>query len=147
MKQELRKRLNEKYDPDTAVIAVIIRDRKILLGLRDYKGGPTVWTAPGGSLDDGENLEAAARRETKEETGIDDLEFIDYIGNVKADHLDHLHIFYCASKMDPYLAEPEKFREWHWFALEEFASGEPDNYINEPSRDVIVAYLAENDIL
>lgn len=147
MKKELRKRLNEKGDSDTAVIAVIIRDQKILLGLRDYKNGPTVWTAPGGSLDDGESLEAGARRETKEETRIDDLKFIDYIGNVKAEGLDYLHIFYCKSQQVPDLAEPEKFKEWRWFSLEEFASGKPDNYINEPSRDVIVAYLSENDIL
>lgn len=139
--------MNETGDASTAVIAIIIKDKKILLGLRDYSDGPTVWSAPGGSLEDGESLEEGIRRETKEETKIDDLEFIDYIGSVNADDRDYLHIFYCNSQTEPQLAEPEKFREWRWFPLQEFADGKPANYISEPSRDVIVAYLTENDIL
>ena len=147
MDKELKNQLSQKVGSKTAVIAAIIRHGKILLGLRDYKNGPTVWTAPGGSVDKNETLEAAARREVEEETGINDLEFIDYIGNVKADERDLLHIFYCKISNTPKRMEPDKFLEWTWYPLEDFAGGKLDNYINEPSRKVIVNYLRKNDIL
>jgi len=131
----------------TATIAVILRENKNLLGLRDYDGGPTVWTAPGGSVGDDKTLEEATRRETREENGITNLKFIDYIGNVKAVDRDLLHIFHCSTVDEPVCSEPEKFREWIWCPLSDFVAGSLNNYINEPSRKVIVNYLTKNDIL
>ncbi|MEX2515012.1 MAG: NUDIX domain-containing protein [Candidatus Paceibacterota bacterium] len=147
MSRPLQEKLSHKPEGKTAVIAVIIRNGRILLGLRDYINGPTVWTAPGGSVDQDETLETAARREAEEETGITNLEFIDYVGQVKAAYCELLHIFHCSTDDKPRLAEPDKFREWIWYPLTDFAAGNLDNYINEPSREVIVDYLAKNDIL
>jgi 8-oxo-dGTP diphosphatase len=147
MSSDLQTQLAQQPSEGTAAIAVIIRDGRILLGLREYEDAPTVWTAPGGSVDGSETLEQAVRRETKEETGIDDLEFIDYIGEVNAENRDPLHVFHCESNQKPELAEPEKFTEWRWFALDEFVSGQPENYISEPSRELIVDYLKTNGII
>jgi len=143
----LRQKLTHKPSKKAASIAVILRKGKILLGLRDYKNGPTVWTAPGGSVDEGETLEEATRREVAEETGIVDLDFIAYIGSVKAKDCDLLHIFHCKTEDEPVLKEPEKFHEWIWYPLDDFATGNLDNYINEAAREVIVDYLSENDTL
>lgn len=147
MSDLLKERLLHKPADKTAVITVVVRENKILLGLRDYVDGPTVWTAPGGSVEGGETLEKAARRETEEETGICDLEFLDYIGEVKAEDRDLLHIFYCQSQSDPQLVEPDKFREWVWYSLKDFAAGKLSNYINEPSRKMIVSHLKQNGML
>jgi len=144
MSSGLQTQLAHQPSGSTAAIAVIIRDDKLLLGLREYEGAPTVWTAPGGSVDVSETFEEAARRETKEETGIDDLEFINHIGEVNAEDRDPLHIFHCESDQEPNLVEPEKFNKWWWFALDEFASGQPENYISEPSRKLVVDYFRKN---
>ncbi|PSO45568.1 MAG: hypothetical protein BRC25_01785 [Parcubacteria group bacterium SW_6_46_9] len=136
----LQTQLVQQPNKGTAAIAIIIRDGRILLGLREYEDAPTVWVAPGGSVDVGETLEQAVRRETKEETGIDDLESIDYIGEVNAEDRDPLHVFHCESSQEPALVEPEKFAEWRWFPLAKFVSGQPSSFINEPLRDAIVNY-------
>lgn len=150
MSSELTDALSQTVSEDSAAVAVIIRDENILLGLREYspkKGGANVWTAPGGSVDAGETLEMAVRRETREETGIDDLVFVDYIGKVNAKDRDPLFVFRCETNQEPELAEPDKFGELRWFPVAKFVRGQPDNYINEASRELILDYCQKNGII
>jgi ADP-ribose pyrophosphatase YjhB (NUDIX family) len=54
--------------PELAVTVVVIRDNAVLLTKReDFE----VWCLPGGAVDASEPLDQAARREVREETGID----------------------------------------------------------------------------
>jgi 8-oxo-dGTP pyrophosphatase MutT (NUDIX family) len=147
MPNKLQEVLAHKRNKNAAAIAAIIRDEKILLGLREYENAETVWVIPGGSIDHGETLEQAVRREVKEETAIDDLDFVAFVGKVQAEDRDPLYVFHCESTQQPKLAEPNKFSEWKWFDLERFADGQPDNYINEPCRQVILDYFQENGII
>jgi 8-oxo-dGTP diphosphatase len=55
--------------PQVGVGVIIVRDGKILLGLRRSHGAGT-WALPGGHLEWGETVESCARREVKEETGL-----------------------------------------------------------------------------
>lgn len=50
--------------------AVVIRDGKVLLVRRGRAPGKGLWAIPGGSVELGESLQAAAEREILEETGI-----------------------------------------------------------------------------
>ncbi len=54
--------------PSFGVSVAVLNDGKILLTRReDFE----VWCIPGGALEDGESLAEAARREIREETGMD----------------------------------------------------------------------------
>ena len=52
--------------------ALLIRDGRVLVVGNDYEPGQALrWTLPGGAVEPGESLLAAATREVREETGLD----------------------------------------------------------------------------
>jgi 8-oxo-dGTP diphosphatase len=57
--------------PVVGVGAVIVRGDRALIVRRGHAPRQGEWSLPGGVLDLGESLAAAARREVKEETGLD----------------------------------------------------------------------------
>ena len=58
-----------RYRPNVGVV-LFNRDGRVWLGRRSRTAGPHNWQFPQGGVDDGEELEAAARRELREETGV-----------------------------------------------------------------------------
>ena len=56
--------------PRLAVGAVVFHQGKVLLVLRNQEPARGVWAIPGGSVNLGETLQAAAEREVLEETGL-----------------------------------------------------------------------------
>ena len=126
--------------------AVLARDGKILLGLRNYTPDKwkeiSVWTTVGGRCDQGETLEAALRREVKEETGITEFEIHDFIGEIPgAKEGDALVLFYCTTDQEAELMEPEKFSEWRWVAVADYLSGGEWNKLNPAGHRMVCRYL------
>ncbi len=58
-------------DPKLVACAVVEMDQKLILLKRGINPGRGRWVVPGGYVDRGEEVEAAALRETMEECGID----------------------------------------------------------------------------
>ena len=64
------------YRPNVGVV-LFHPDGRVWLGRRAGTPGPHNWQFPQGGVDDGEDLEAAARRELAEETGVGSVTLLD----------------------------------------------------------------------
>lgn len=85
---------------------------------------------PGGHQEFGERLFETAKREVKEETGLDIDEFelisvADEMRYIKSDGKHYLNIGIKGKYKggEPKVMEPEKLKEWRWVSLENL----PDN--------------------
>lgn len=61
----------ENRHPIPAVAAIIVEDGRILLVKRGVEPSKGKWSIPGGSVEWGESLTDALRREVREETGLE----------------------------------------------------------------------------
>ncbi|KAL6080615.1 Enolase-phosphatase E1 [Balamuthia mandrillaris] len=93
-------------------------EEKVLVGLRKGSHGAGQWAFPGGALEYGEELEACARREVLEETGL-------HIKNIRFSTIlndtDYGLHFVCPvmqAEVDgdatPLVMEPQKCERWEW---------------------------------
>lgn len=112
--------------PGVGVATIVYRDGKILLGQRGAQSAHArgVWSMPGGKLDFGESLEDCARRETREEAGleVEAPRFVALTNDIFAGEERHfITIFMLASSSvgEPQVLEPGKMEEWAWFAWDE----------------------------
>ena len=103
---------------------LVMRRGRVLLGRRRGSHGEGYYAAPGGHIEFGESFEEAARREVREETGLEiaDLKLLS-VGNYvfKREDGERHYIdvdFVCeAPAGEPQLAEPEKCDGWGWYDL------------------------------
>lgn len=107
--------------PLIGVAVVVIREGRILLGKRKNAHGAGTWQLPGGHLEFNESIEACARREVFEETGlhVDDLVRGPYTNDIFEDEGKHyVTLFVIARRCDgePVLKEPQKCDRWDWFS-------------------------------
>ncbi len=106
--------------PRVGVGVIVIRDGKVLLGLRTGSHGAGTWAPPGGHLEYGEEVEACARREVQEETGLTlrATSYGSYVSNVlepEGKHCVTVFVIGWADAGDPKRVEPDKCSGWYWF--------------------------------
>ena len=105
--------------PLVGIGVMILKEGKVLLGKRRKFPGVGEWAFPGGHLEYTETFEECARRETREECGIE-IEYIRFLllGNVllyKPKHFVQISVVVDWKSGEPKVLEPEKCERWEWF--------------------------------
>jgi 8-oxo-dGTP diphosphatase len=105
--------------PLVGIAVVVIRDGRVLLGKRLNAHGKGTWAFPGGHLEFNETIDACARREVWEETGlrISNLMCGPYTNDIfRLEGKHYVTLFLTAESESgtPRVREPHKCREWRW---------------------------------
>jgi 8-oxo-dGTP diphosphatase len=113
--------MKEKKRPYIGVGVIVMREDHVLLGKRKNSHGEGTWQFPGGHLEYGESIEACARRELFEETGLSLVEFS--LGPYTNDFFEkegkhYVTLFVIAHRTEGEveLKEPDKCECWEWFS-------------------------------
>ncbi len=116
------------------IFAFIRKGDSILMGLREYTKNNPVWTYPGGRGQPGETLIDTLRRETLEEIGISNITPIRVIGQkAGVKEGDRVYFVECKTSEEPRLMEPDKFKEWKWFPVDQL----PKDLIDKKDIDFL----------
>jgi 8-oxo-dGTP diphosphatase len=113
----------EKIRPKVGM-GIYIADGKgnILMMLRTSSREPGVWCAPGGHLEMGESFLEGARREVKEESGLDveDVEMLSVINNIYSQDKHYVNVDFLAKGVTgvPILGEPDKSEQMDWYPVD-----------------------------
>ncbi|MFA6908675.1 MAG: NUDIX domain-containing protein [Patescibacteria group bacterium] len=101
---------------------MVLKDGKVLMGLRKGSHGAGEYAWPGGHLEYMESVVECAKRETREETGMEitNVRFL-RLYNLKAyppvQYIDIGMIADWASG-EPKVMEPERFESWDWYDMD-----------------------------
>jgi len=105
---------------------LVMRRGRVLLGRRRGSHGEGCYAAPGGHIEFGESFEQAARREVREETGLEiaDLKLLsvgNYVFRREDGERHYIDVdFVCeAPAGEPQLMEREKCDGWDWYDLDD----------------------------
>jgi 8-oxo-dGTP diphosphatase len=108
-----------KMRPSVGIAVIVIKGNQVLLGKRRQSHGDGTWAFPGGHLEFNETIEACARREVYEETGlqIKNLGYGPYTNDIFQEDRKHYVTLFLTSDYDggtPQVREPHKCFEWRW---------------------------------
>jgi 8-oxo-dGTP diphosphatase len=106
--------------PQVGVGVLVLRAGRLLLGRRRGAHGAGTWSAPGGHLEFAESPFECARRELREEAGLDagTLQAGPFTSDVFAQEGRHyvtLFVLARAVSGEPLCLEPDKCEGWAWF--------------------------------
>ncbi|MDO8577237.1 MAG: NUDIX domain-containing protein [Candidatus Daviesbacteria bacterium] len=101
---------------------LVLKDGKVLLSKRKGSHGAGEYASPGGHLEFGESIMECARRECREETGIEikNVRFVRLANLKKYEGKHYIDIGLAADwkSGEPKVLEPEKAEGWDWYDLD-----------------------------
>ncbi len=105
--------------PKIGVGVMILKDKKVLLGKRKDSHGEGEFSFPGGHLEYMESVIECAKRETREECGIEitniRFQFVSNVLRYTPKHYLHIGLIADWKEGDLEVREPEKCESWEWF--------------------------------
>jgi 8-oxo-dGTP diphosphatase len=111
----------EQYIPRVGVGVMIVKAGTVLLGQRKGAHGAGEFAFPGGHLEYLESFEHCARRETREECGLEigniRFQFIANVTTYAPHHYVHIGLLADWQGGTPELLEPESSGPWTWYDL------------------------------
>lgn len=118
--------MEENNRPKVGVGVMVVKDGKILLGKRDGSHGSGEYAWPGGHLEYMESFEECAKREAREEAGIEieNLRFV-MLRNMKEyapKHYVDITLVADWKSGEPKVIEGEKYVSWGWYDLDKLPS-------------------------
>lgn len=128
--------MTEQQRPKVGIGVLVFKDGKVLLGKRLGNHAPDVYAGPGGHLEYMESFEECAKREAREEAGIE-IEnirflcvsnFMDYAPK----HYVDIGVMADWKSGTPTVCEPDRCESWAWYDLDKLPSplfGAVANYI------------------
>jgi len=116
----------EENRPRVGVGVMVMKGGKVLLGERKGSHGEGEFAFPGGHLEYLESFEDCARREIKEETGIEiqNIKFL-FLANVTKyapKHYAHIGLTADYKSGEPEVLEPRKCESWDWYDFNKLPS-------------------------
>lgn len=109
--------------PKVGIGVMIFKNGKVLMGKRKSSHGAGEYASPGGHLEFGESFEEGARRETREETGIEieniKFRFLANLISYAGKHYVHIQLIADWKSGKPKVLEPEKCEGWDWYDLDD----------------------------
>lgn len=109
--------------PRATVGAIMVKEGKVLLQLRNHRPFEGRWGFPGGHIEKGETAKEAVIREIKEETGLElKPEFFCYSDEICPEEGWHaLAIMFTGAAGGKERPDPKEVKELRWVPLEEAA--------------------------
>jgi 8-oxo-dGTP diphosphatase len=111
-----------EHKPKVGVGVMILKEDKVLLGKRKGSHGEGEYAFPGGHLEHMESFEECARRETKEECGIEiqniRFQFLANVTKYAPKHYVHIGLVVDWKNGEPEVLEPEACESWNWYEMD-----------------------------
>jgi 8-oxo-dGTP diphosphatase len=121
---KIREERNQHQQQARVGIGVmILKGGNVLLGLRTGSHGAGEWAFPGGHLEYMESFEDCAKRETREECGLEiqniRFQLLANLRQYEPKHYVHVGLIADWKSGEPIVLEREKCREWKWYGINE----------------------------
>jgi 8-oxo-dGTP diphosphatase len=113
----------EEHIPRLGVGVMIVKNGKILLGQRKGAHGEGEFAFPGGHLEYMESFEGCAKRETREECGLEisniRFQFVANVTTYAPKHYVHIGVVADWHSGIPALLEPTASGPWQWYDIDQ----------------------------
>lgn len=114
--------------PEVGVAVLIKKEGKLLVGRRRKSWGYGTWQMPGGHLEFGESFEDCAKRETKEEAGVEisNIRFLTVTNDFFPDEKRHyITIWMVADWTGGRERNSSEGHSWKWLSWDEIRELKP----------------------